>query len=430
MDFSYQRRILVTFTVTLVLFFSVPVYAQDPDTQPVQQSAQADPQPSELEQRRSRIVELINSINDVETMRKLYDFFLVQSEIRAHFVDNKTFAELLELAMVGMVDGLDPYSNLFIGKAAESLYAEFTKEQEYVGIGITITNFHKNIYVVEVHDNSSASAAGMVAGAMIMRVNGKSTYGLNTAEVSAMIKGDEGSAVEIEVKNPRSQKPRILKMVRRALVVESITSRNIGRDVVYARIRTFMPYPDVVVRFEDVLRKSVGKKLIIDLRGNGGGSLQAVNEMVGAIIGPGKVLISERSREREVFVNTPDASYAGGLPAKIVVLIDNNSASASEIMAGNFKHYKSATIVGVRSLGKATVQQYIGLDTLNHNMKDSQLILGITIERYYLPDGTNITGNGVGPNVEVEQPDDFQPFERLTKRDLQFQKALEILKRK
>ena len=103
---------------------------------------------------------------------------------------------------------------------------------------------------------------------------------------------------------------------------------------------------------------------------------------------------------------------------------------ALPILAGALKHYKVATDIGVRTFGKAMIQDYLGLDMPEHAIGGSRLIMGITTGRYRLPDGTDITGNGVQPDIEVEQPDDFQPFQYMTKKDAQLQAALKFLKKK
>ena len=391
--------------------------------------APVDPQANELNQKKLALLKMIASVDNLETMKKLYNFFTVHFEITAHYVDEKSFGEILDLGMVGMVEGLDLYSHLFIDKAAEAFYKDFTEEENYAGAGMTIMSYHKNSFVVEVFDNSPAAKAGIQPGDSILKIDGKDIYGLDTTENNQLKKGKEGTLVTIEITGPRLQKPKTVTLVRQRVVAESVLYKELGRGIAYVKIRSFMPDKEVVARFKEVLGKAANKKLIIDLRNNGGGSLDAVNRMVGFLAGPNTILISIKGREAEQFVMTPESVDPRQPPSKIVVLINNYSASASEIMAGDLKHYKLATLVGVRTYGKATVQNYLGLDLPQHQLEGSHLIMGITVARYYLPDGTNITGNGVEPDVEIEQPDDFKPYEYLTKRDLQFQEALKLLKK-
>lgn len=433
-----KNRVSVGINLVLALifvFYSQISYAQPAvETPSVQEQTQelSEHQKLELQFKKDQLLNLIQSLEDPEMLKKVYDFFVVHDEILTHYVDEKSFNHVLNLGMTGMVEGLDPYSHLFIDQAAEEIYKDFTEEENYAGVGMAIMSFHKNIFVSEVFDNTPAAKAGIQPGDQLLKVidNGisKDVYGLSTNEVVELVKGKEGTPVTVEIRSPRSQKPETMTLIRQQVVIESVSYKQLKRDIAYIKIRSFTPDKEVSERFRDVLNKSAGKKLIIDLRDNGGGSLNAVNRMVGFLTGPGKVLISVKGREGEQFWATPKVEDPPNLPSKIVVLVNNYSASASEIMAGNLKHYKLATLVGVRTYGKATVQNYLGLDMPDHQIEGSHLIMGITIERYYLPDGTNITGNGVEPDVEVEQPENFKNFDYLTKKDAQFQKALKILK--
>jgi len=436
MKISIRMRTLSFLFAFIFIFYGQFAFSQTQDTQTQEQvftQAPISPEAAELEWKKQRLLEFIYSINDLEDIRKLHDLVTVQQEVLAHFIDQKTFAEVLDQAMIGMVEGLDPYSHLFIDEQAEALYKDSSEEDNYFGVGMRIMSLHKNTYVTEVFDNSPAAKAGIQAGDAILKVDGKSIYGLNTFEVSSLGKGKVGTSVSVEIKNPRLQKPKVLSIVRQQVIVESVVYRDkgLGKNVAYIKIRSFLPDKEVIVRFREALNKATGKKLIIDLRGNSGGSLNAVNRMVGFLIGPDKILISVKKRDQELPVMTPPLdSNSPKLPSRIVVLVNNFSASASEVMAGTLKHYKVAETIGVRTYGKATVQDYMGLDMPQHVVLDSRLIMGITTGRYKLPDGADITGNGVQPGIEIEQADDFQPFQYMTKKDAQLQAALKFLKKK
>ncbi|MBI2065110.1 MAG: PDZ domain-containing protein [Candidatus Yanofskybacteria bacterium] len=429
-------RVWILSFAFVFIFSSQLVFSQTPASPPQEQSSvhSAGPVPIDPEQRRQEILRFINSIKDPEVIQKLFNFFVVHREVLDHFVDPKTPAEVLDQAMIGMVEGLDPYSHLFIGEKAEALYKDFTGENDYAGVGMTIMNLRKNVFITEVFDNSPAAKAGVQAGDSLLRVcvkesDCKNVYGLDSLEIASLIKGKEGTPVILEIRSPRLQKPKKFTIIRRRVVVESVTYREIVGNIAYIKVRAFLPDEEVVSRFKGALNKAADRKLIIDLRDNGGGSLQAVNRMVGFLIGPNKLLMSIRGRSRTIPVMTPKGTRYK-FP-KIVVLVNNFSASASEIMAGSLKHYKTATIMGVRTFGKATVQTYLSLDTSSENLVyGSRLIMGITTERYFLPDGTSITDIGVQPNIEVEQSDDFQLFQGMTRRDTQFWAALTLLKKK
>lgn len=426
------------FFVFIFLFFCQAGYSQTASPVPENQgqSKLSEEEREDLGHRRMLVINRILSVDDPETVKKLYDFFVVHDFIKSEYVDEKNSADLLRLSMIGMVDGLDPYSNLFVDEDAESINKRLGGEENFSGIGLTIMKFSGEVVITEVFENSPAAAAGLQPGDVISKVNSESVFSMSVEKVAGLIKGEEGTLVVLEIKSARFQKPRSVNVLRRRVTVKSVSHKDFG-NIRYIKIKSFLP--ETSGEFLEILAGSLNKKgLIIDLRNNGGGALATVNEMVGFFVGPNKTLITEKGRivNQEVVTITPDVvtfmgAFTGATDAKlpkIVMLVNNFSASASEIMAGNLKHYKIATLVGVRTFGKATVQNYVSLD--GQQLADSRLIIGLTVARYYLPDGSDITGNGIQPDMEVELPEDFKQFEYLTKRDFQFQEALKILKKK
>ena len=417
------------FIVLLFTFSSYPCYSQTSVVlTPIGQEQVkplSDQEKIEVEVKRRQLLGRILAINDPETMKKLSDFFLVHDVTKSHFVDIKTSPSLIDLAMIGMVGGLDPYSNLFIGEDAELAGKSLSGEENLIGIGMQIGNDYKSTVIIEVYDGSPAAKAGLQPGDVLLKVNGENVFGMSTAKVASLVRGPEGTPVVIEIKAVRFQKPKSITIVRETVVIQSVDYKELNNGFVYIKIKSFRS--ETVGRFLEALQKSCNKKVVMDLRNNGGGSLEAVNHIVGFLIGPGKVLISKKGRsDNSELLTPPESDILTCHPSKIVLLINNNSASASEIMAGDLQHYKIATLVGVRTLGKATVQNYLPLD--GKSIRESRLILGVTIARYYLPDGTSITDIGVRPDIEVDQPRYFKNFEYLTKKDAQFQRALKILK--
>lgn len=137
-------------------------------------------------------------------------------------------------------------------------------------------------------------------------------------------------------------------------------------------------------------------------------------------------MIEKGVMEEGVVVTSTAKEY---YPPRVVVLIDNFSASASEIMAGNMKYYKVATLMGVRTFGKALVQDTFDADISEHDPDKSKLLVKVTIARYFLPDGQDIQGSGVQPDIEVEQAENFRAYNRGTKKDLQLQQAIKFLRK-
>ncbi len=262
--------------------------------------------------------------------------------------------------------------------------------------------------------------------------------------VTNLIKGPDGTVVILEIKSRRFQKPRSISLIRQRITIQSISYKNLKNNIVYIKARQFSEEtPD---RFFEALGQSQGKKgLIIDLRGNPGGRVDVVARMLCYLLGRGRevAMLKEKRRGESPYILTStyyindanirnmDITLPVNFPSKVVVLIDNFSASASEMMAGDLQYYKLASVVGVRSFGKATVQQYLGISlyTDSHDIEDGEMVLGITTGRYYLPNGYDVSTNGVVPDIEVEQPDDFRLYEQGTKRDTQLQKAIQTLRK-
>ena len=213
--------------------------------------------------------------------------------------------------------------------------------------------------------------------------------------------------------------------------------KDLDRQIAYIRITEFA-FPETTVRFYGALARASNKAgLIIDLRDNGGGALDAASMMIGYFVGPNRLVVNTKGRDFQGEPYTaPHLTPAHDwtpvkYPPKIVVLVNNYSASASEVMAGNLQQHKDVTILGVRTFGKATVQNYLDIDKPDHVPDaNTRLLLGITIARYYLPDGTDISSVGVMPDIEVEQPDNFRIYEYGTRRDRQLQEALKFLRKK
>lgn len=392
-----------------------------------------DSQDSHVEQLKKEMV--LKFMEDhPELNSKFFDLLLVMNGLKENYVDSKSYEEYLDLALKGMAEGLDPYSTVFIGKEAEQ-YMDSMKEQVHAGVGMTIAKFGKEIYVVSVVSGSPAEKAGLEPGDIILKVITKDgdqiLYGLNTEQVVSFIRGPENTEVALEIRARRYQKPRIVKIIRKKITYPSVESKQLANQIGYIKISSFER--ETPERFLGLLKgMSRNKGLIIDLRGNPGGLLDSVTQILGYFIGPDKTIVTERRMiekgvmEEGVVVTSTAKEY---YPPRVVVLIDNFSASASEIMAGNMKYYKVATLMGVRTFGKALVQDTFDADISEHDPDKSKLLVKVTIARYFLPDGQDIQGSGVQPDIEVEQAENFRAYNRGTKKDLQLQQAIKFLRK-
>ena len=440
----FRAKFVWRYLFVVFCLFSTPVYGQEANSHPVlvlsQDSETA--KDSDTGEKKAALMEYITGIESVKTVDQLMHFIQLLEEIKIHYVDDKSSDDLIDLAMRGMVEGLDHNSHLFLGSDVQSIKDRLSGEDIYQGgIGVSIISLNKNIFITEVFEGGPAFKAGLEPGDMILKVGANSTFGLTTDATSSLIRGEDGTFVTLETRSVRSQKPRLVTLVRQRIVIKSVTYQNIGRDLAYIKVRQFTEEtPD---RFLEALGSSKGKKgLIIDLRGNPGGRLDVVGQMLQYMLGLDEEILSIKERYNETIFTTSsflDQIYLGpplpvNYPTNVVVLINNFSASASEIMSGDLQYYKIATLVGIRTFGKSTVQNYFGLninvDSESHDLDNAEIIMGLTVGRYFLPNGHDVSSNGIVPDIEVEQPDDFKLFEFGTKRDLQLQRAIKILRDK
>jgi len=305
-------------------------------------------------------------------------------------VDNK---KLIEAALAGMMTALDPHSNYLPPEGFEDLQERTSGE--YSGVGLTITAEGGLVKVISPMDDSPAARAGVMAGDVISAIEGQNASGLTVTQVSEKLRGAMGTSVTVTFLRD-GEEPREVTLTREVIKVESVTSRMEG-DFGYLRISTFNENTgrELTTAIEKIKRDHPGVKgFVLDLRNNGGGLLTAAIDVSDAFLERGEI-VSQRGRKPdqiERYAARP-GDLTGGLP--LVVLINYGSASASEIVAGALKDQERATLVGLTSFGKGSVQTVIPLG----GGRDGAL--SITTARYYTPSGASIQKIGIEPDLEV-----------------------------
>ncbi len=305
-------------------------------------------------------------------------------------VDNK---KLIEAALSGMMTALDPHSNYLAPKAYGDLRER--TEGQYSGVGLTISADGALIKVVSPMDESPSARAGVQAGDVISAINGQSTAGMTVSDVSDKLRGAAGTSIKVTFLRD-GEDPREVELTREVIKVNSVTGRLEG-DYGYLRISTFNENTERELH-ETIARLKTEKPglkgYVLDLRNNGGGLLNAAVAVSDTFMERGEI-VSQRGRKPEDIERW--AAKAGdlsdGLP--VVVLINYGSASASEIVAGALKDQERATIVGLTSFGKGSVQTVIPL----RGGQDGAVSL--TTARYYTPSGRSIQKIGIEPDLEV-----------------------------
>ncbi len=323
----------------------------------------------------------------------------------------------------GMLQGYvasfkDPYTVFFPPQEAKS-FAENVKGS-FGGVGMNVGMKDGNIVVIAPLKDSPAMQAGIKAGDIVTGVDGKNMLGLSSDEAVSLIRGELDTPVTITVLHPGARATTDIKIIRKEIKIPTIdTEKKDGTFV----IRLYNFSAGSTALFKNAMNEFVTSgtnRLIIDLRGNPGGYLDAAVEMASYFLKEGQVVVSERQGKNETIVNHRSLGITG-LPAttKVVVIVDGGSASASEILAGALKDHDIAKVVGIKSFGKGSVQELI-------NLEDGAS-LKVTIAKWYTPDGVNISESGIKPDVEVAVATTTPKGYEGT-YDAQLLKAIEVVK--
>lgn len=337
----------------------------------------------------------------------------VRSILEANYDGDIDPAKQSEGAIRGLVASLgDPYTTYLDQREANELSSDLKGELSGIGIEVGIKN--NRLTVVAPIDDTPADKAGLRTGDIIALIDGQDSSELTLDEAVRKIRGEKGTKVKLTIVRA-SEKPREIEIVRENIQVASIKTEIKDGNIGYIRIRRFGDDTDSLIRTTaaDLAAKGV-KKVVLDLRDNPGGYLDSAVTVSSEFLQSGTV-VEERSRHEANKVLT--ANPGGSLTkATLVVLINQGSASASEITAGALHDNKRAILVGEKSYGKGSVQQVIKLDGGGQ--------LKVTVAHWYTPNGVNISKEGIAPDVEVKlTTDDYNAG-----RDPQLDKALEILR--
>lgn len=311
---------------------------------------------------------------------------------------------LIEGGLKGMLQSVDPHSNYYTKEEAEELYR--TMAGTFSGIGIYIEEKDGYINVKDTIKDQAAEKAGLKKDDLIISVEGQDIKNLGLQKSSSMIKGPIGTKVELEVR--RGEKGLKFQVVRDNISVKSVEYEILEENIGYIQIREFTEQTTKELNkiLKEFDNKKVGK-VILDLRDNPGGLLTQAISISNLFVPKGPIVhIRENKKALLTHVSTlKESKY------KLAVLVNKNSASASEIVAGSIKDRKVGTLVGTKTYGKGTVQSMMPLT-------DGSMIK-LTIAEYLTPNKTSINGKGIEPDYIVEN---------ATEEDLQLKKAIEILK--
>lgn len=346
----------------------------------------------------------------LEDLRKFTEVF---SRIKDAYVEEVSDRKLLESAIKGMLADLDPHSTYLAPKDYEEL--EESTSGEFGGLGIVVGMENGFVKVIAPIDDTPAQKAGVQAGDLIIKLNEKPVKGMSLEEAVKLMRGKPGTTVTLTIMREGESAPIEIDVERDVIKVASVKSRMLDNGYGYVRITQFQAdtgsqFRDALVNLEEELGRDLDG-LVIDLRNNPGGVLQAAVESADALLDEGLIVYTEgRIQSSRLRFSAQEGDVMEGTP--IVVLINGGSASASEILAGALQDHERAVVMGTKSFGKGSVQTVIPLDE-THAIK-------MTTARYYTPDGRSIQATGIKPDIVVRPAElkelDSKPF--FTEADL------------
>ncbi len=342
-----------------------------------------------------------NAISKNNLYEKIDLFGEVLENIKKEYVDDVDQAEMMDSAINGVLQSLDPYSAYM----SPELFKEMQTDTrgEFGGLGIEIGMEAGVVKVISPIDDTPAAKAGIKAGDYIVKIGNEQVQGKSLLEAVKLMRGPVGTSIDLTVRRKNVKKPLEFKIIRKIIEVKSVSSRIIGdeKNLGYIRLKSFNENSDkqFLKSVKEMEKKSKIKGYVLDLRNNPGGLLTQAINITDFFLEDGEIVSTKGrkiSETRKFFARKGDEVQ--GKP--IIVLINNGSASASEIFAGALKDHKRAIILGESSYGKGSVQSIIPLKNGGG--------IRLTISKYYLPSGKSISEVGVTPDILVEEnSDDF-----------------------
>ena len=359
-------------------------------------------------------------------LRELQQFANVYSAIKNSYVEPLEDGALINEAIKGLFNDLDPHSSYLDADAFKDM--ETMTQGGFGGLGIEIGYENKYPTVISPIEDTPAAAAGLLAGDVIVKIDGVSTKGLPLSDAVKKMRGEPQTPIELTIQRGE-QEPFDITIVRDHIKVKSIRGKRLDDDLIYVRIAQFQDRTasDLLNQIQSLSNEGDAPKgVVLDLRNDPGGLLESAIGVSSAFLNSGDLVVSTKGRipsaNREYYVKpltqvlrnndqaaVKELAWLKTIP--VVVLINAGSASASEIVAGALQDHGRATVIGNRSFGKGSVQSVLPLG--------SDAGLKLTTALYYTPNGTSIQATGVEPDIYVNDTAEGNIFRITRESDLQ-----------
>jgi len=354
---------------------------------------------------------------NIDSLYEKIDLFSeVLEKIQNEYVEEIDQAETMDAAINGLLQSLDPYSGYMNPEIFEEAQTETSGE--FGGLGIEVSMEAGVVKVISPIDDTPAARAGVKAGDYIVRINGEQVQGKTLMEAVNLMRGPIGTSIEITIMRKGLKKAKIIKITREIIEIRSVVSKQVENKIGYLRLRAFNKNSSNQLKKEisklEKNKKNIG--YILDLRNNPGGLLSQAIKISDFFLDDGEIVSTKGRKTREnrkFFAEKGDR--INGKP--LIVLINNGSASASEIVAGALQDQKRAILLGETTYGKGSVQSIIPLKNRG--------AIRLTVSKYYLPSGKSISEVGVIPDIKIEE--EGEQFLINTDSDNQLNYAIQLL---
>lgn len=360
---------------------------------------------------------VIISTSDYEMVKESRKLLTLKKYIDKYYLEPVGSEELMEGAAKGMFQALeDPYS-VYMDKEEFKEFNESTSGS-YGGIGVIVTDEGGYVTVVAPIEDTPGEKAGLKTGDKIIKVDGKEVTGIGLEKATALMKGKKGTKVVLTVSRENRAEPLVIEIKREDIVLKTVKSDMLENKIGYIRISMFDQ--DTGKEFKKALadiKTKHAKALILDLRQNPGGFVTQCVDVADELLDKGVIFYTEDKDKNQVITHSKD----GKIDIPFVVLVDEGSASASEIVSGAVKDRKAGLLIGTKTFGKGLVQSVEKLDD-GSGFK-------LTIQKYYTPNGIDINKVGIEPNIQVQALEIKEGQNPEDIKDVQLDRAVEEIQK-